>query len=245
MARPGSGNDEVSLDIEMAISMAPGLKGVIVYEGSTTDDILNRMATDNLAKQIGASWTYPIDANSEQIFLQFAAQGQSFFNASGDSDAYAGAISTPADDPNITIVGGTTLTTSGAGGAWASETVWNWGGGTGSSGGISTLYAIPSWQQGINMTANQGSTTMRNIPDVALTADNVYVIYGNGQARRLWRHQLRHAVVGGFYRARQSTGPDQWRADHRVYQSRRLWHGQRIKRLELYLAFSRHHHRKQ
>ena len=31
------------------------------------------------------------------------------------------------------------------------------------------------------MTANQGSTTMRNLPDVALTADNVYVIYGNGK----------------------------------------------------------------
>ena len=41
-------------------------------------------------------------------------------------------------------------------------------------------YAIPSWQTNINMTANQGSTTMRNIPDVALTADNVYVIDGNG-----------------------------------------------------------------
>ena len=31
------------------------------------------------------------------------------------------------------------------------------------------------------MSANQGSTTMRNVPDVALTADDVYVIYGNGQ----------------------------------------------------------------
>ncbi len=179
---PGGGNDEVSLDIEMAISMAPGLKSVVVYEGSSTDDILNRMATDNLAKQIGASWTYGIDASTEQIFQQYAAQGQSFFNASGDSDAYPAAIDTPADDPNITIVGGTTLTTAGAGGAWASETVWNWGGGVGSSGGISTRYTIPGWQQGINMTANQGSTTMRNTPDVALTADNVYVIYGNGKA---------------------------------------------------------------
>jgi uncharacterized repeat protein (TIGR03803 family) len=174
----GDGNIEVSLDIEMAISMAPGLNGVIVYEGSTTDDILNRMATDDLAKQIGASWTYPIDANSEQIFLQYAAQGQSFFNASGDSGAYSGAISTPADDPNITIVGGTALTTSGAGGPWASETTWT----PYSGGGISTRYAIPSWQQGINMTANQGSATMRNIPDVALTADNIYVIYDNGQS---------------------------------------------------------------
>jgi len=176
----GDGNDEVSLDIEMAISMAPGLSGVLVYEGSVTDDILNRMATDNLAKQIGASWTYAIDATSDQIFKELAAQGQSFYNASGDSDAYTGAIPTPSDDTNIICVGGTTLTTSGPGGSWVSEKVWNWGDGTGSSGGISTRNAIPIWQQGISMSANQGSTTMRNIPDVALTADNVYVTYGNG-----------------------------------------------------------------
>lgn len=30
------------------------------------------------------------------------------------------------------------------------------------------------------MTASQGSTTMRNVPDVALTADHVFVAYGNG-----------------------------------------------------------------
>ena len=178
----GEGNDEVSLDIEMSISMAPGLDGILVYEGSATDDILNRMATDDLAKQLSASWTYATDANSDQAFLQMAAQGQSFFNASGDSDAYTGAIPTPADDPNITVVGGTTLTTSGPGGAWASETVWNWGSGVGGSGGISTVNPIPSWQQGINMSTNQGSTTMRNLPDVAMTADNVYITYSNGLA---------------------------------------------------------------
>jgi len=52
----------------------------------------------------------------------------------------------------------------------------------GSSGGISTYYAIPSYQQGISMSASLGSTTMRNVPDVALTADNVYVLYGNGNS---------------------------------------------------------------
>jgi uncharacterized repeat protein (TIGR01451 family) len=31
------------------------------------------------------------------------------------------------------------------------------------------------------MTSNQGSTIMRNIPDVALTADNVFVVFGGGQ----------------------------------------------------------------
>jgi uncharacterized repeat protein (TIGR03803 family) len=176
----GSANDEVSLDIEMAISLAPGLSQVLVYEGDTTDDILNRMATDNIAKQLSASWTYPIDANSDQIFLQYAAQGQSFFNASGDSDAYAGPVPPPTDDPNITIVGGTTLTTTGPGGAWASETVWNWGSGTGGGGGVSTGISIPPWQQGIDMSGNGGSTGFRNLPDVALTADNIWVNYGDG-----------------------------------------------------------------
>jgi uncharacterized repeat protein (TIGR03803 family) len=172
----GEANVEVSLDIEMAISMAPGLNGVIVYEGSATDDILNRMATDNIAKQLSASWTYSIDANTEQIFLQYAAQGQSFFNASGDTGAYAGTVPTPSDDPNITVVGGTTLTTTGPGGAWASETTWT----PYSSGGISTVYPIPSWQQGISMATNLGSATMRNLPDVAMTADNVFVVYAGG-----------------------------------------------------------------
>jgi hypothetical protein len=30
------------------------------------------------------------------------------------------------------------------------------------------------------MVANHGSATMRNVPDVALTAENIYVVYGNG-----------------------------------------------------------------
>ena len=179
---PGQGNTEVSVDLEMAISMAPGLSGILVYEGASTDDILERIATDNTAKQIAASWTYQVDATSEQLFLQMAAQGQSFFNASGDGDAYTGAISPPVDDPNITAVGGTTLTTVTAGGAYQSETVWNAGGGEGSGGGISTRFVIPSWQKGINMNANGGSTTFRNVPDVSLTADNIYVLFGAGQS---------------------------------------------------------------
>src|SRR5258708_9294338 len=103
------------------------------------------------------------------------------YQASGDSDAYFGAIMPPADDPYISIVGGTTLTMTSGGGSYVSETVWNWGGGTGTGGGISTKYAIPSWQQGIDMAANQGSTTKRNLPDVAMTADNVFIFAGNGQ----------------------------------------------------------------
>ncbi len=193
-----SGNPEVSLDIEMAVSMAPGLSKVISYEAGPSgnpNDVLNRMTTDNQAQQLACSWTWGggPSATTDQIFQQMALQGQSFFCASGDSDAYsAGAIdnpshqNTPSDSPYITSVGGTTLTTSGPGGSWVSETVWNWGldngSYVGSSGGISSHYAIPTWQQGISMSANGGSTTMRNIPDVALTGDNIYVVYGDGSS---------------------------------------------------------------
>jgi len=178
----GNGGEvEVSLDIEMAISMAPNLSQVIVYETGPSGnwhDLLNRMATDNLASQISSSWGSESggpDAVADQIWQQMDAQGQSFFQASGDKAAYTGAIPFPCDSPYITQVGGTTLTTSGPGGYWNWEQVWNKGGGTGSSGGISTSYSIPSWQAKLNMTNNLGSKTMRNVPDVAMIADQVYV----------------------------------------------------------------------
>jgi hypothetical protein len=185
----GPNSDEVSLDIEMAISMAPGLSRVIVYEennGDNPDTMLHRIVTDNFAKQISCSWSWGggDDPTADTAFMQMAAQGQTFFNASGDSDAYTGAITpaySPVDNPYITIVGGTFLFTTGPGGSRTFETVWNRNNNIGSSGGISTTYPIPAWQQGIDMTSNQGSLTLRNIPDVALTAENVWVIYGNGQ----------------------------------------------------------------
>ena len=187
----GSAADEVSLDIEMAVSMAPGLASAIVYEGeglnNLTDpyNILIRMATDNQAKQLSCSWGFNIDSNIDQIFQQFQAQKQSFYLASGDSGAYTGAVSPPADDPNITVVGATTLSTSGALGTWESETVWNWfttgQGDLASSGGSSTTVLIPSWQAPVNMTNNQGSKIYRNLPDVAMVGDNIWVIYGGNQ----------------------------------------------------------------
>jgi hypothetical protein len=113
-------------------------------------------------------------------------QGQSFFNASGDGDAFVYGIPFPSESTNITEVGGTTVTTTGPGGAWVAETTWNWGGAvagdssSGTSGGISENFPIPSWQQGISMAANEGSTTMRNVPDVAMTADNVFLVADDG-----------------------------------------------------------------
>jgi hypothetical protein len=190
VSTPGGGDDEVSLDIEMVMSMAPGVTNIYVYEAPNPSpwvDLLNAMATHNpLSMQLSCSWGGGSpDATSEQVFKQMAGQGQSFFNATGDSDAFTGSIPFPSDSTNITEVGGTTLTT-GTGAAYSSETVWNRGkqgsSYVGSSGGISTYYPIPSYQQGVSMVANQGSTTMRNVPDVALTAENVYLVYSNGNA---------------------------------------------------------------
>src|SRR5207253_10548903 len=62
---PGSANIEVTLDIMMAAYMAPGLSKVIVYEGTNWNDVLNRMATDNLASQLSCSWAFsPINATT-------------------------------------------------------------------------------------------------------------------------------------------------------------------------------------
>jgi Pro-kumamolisin, activation domain/Viral BACON domain/Carbohydrate binding domain len=192
---PSSGNGEVALDIEMSMSMAPGLDKIIVFSGGPNgfqNDILNTMAASNTVKNLSCSWGWSggPSTTTDNIFQEMAAQGQSFYNASGDSDAFtSGSVNgvdntrlanAPSSCPYITQVGGTTLTTTGPKGSWSSETVWNWGGGTGSSGGISSYYTIPDWQAGVSMAKNQGSTTHRNIPDVALTADNVYTISDNG-----------------------------------------------------------------
>ncbi len=176
---PGSGNVEVTLDIMMAAYMAPGLRNIIVYEGANPNDVLNRMATDNQASQLSSSWGWgPMSATTDQIFKEMIAQGQSFFQASGDNGAYHGAVLAPADDPNLTVVGGTSLTTSGAGGAWQSETAW-----TGSGGGVSTTWAIPGYQKAANTAAAGGSASMRNLPDVAAIADmQIFLICNNGQA---------------------------------------------------------------
>ncbi|HVM50572.1 MAG TPA: choice-of-anchor tandem repeat GloVer-containing protein [Candidatus Acidoferrum sp.] len=195
--RPGGGNAEVVLDIDMAICMAPGLSKVIVYEASLAAnpyDVLNRMANDTnslgqvVARQLSSSWTWSIASTEaqNQVFQQFAAQGQSFLQASTDDGAYCGVAcvpGTPADNPNVTVVGGTTLTTASPTGGWVSEKAWSYfpGQQAATGGGFGTNYAIPSWQQGIDMTLPGGSTSLRNSPDVACVADGLWLVADNGQ----------------------------------------------------------------
>jgi hypothetical protein len=199
-----NGLAEVTLDIDMAIAMAPGLSKVVVFEArnnsSYFDVILDSMAAHPEIKQLSTSWSSSIDyidQTADQYFQRMAVQGQSFFCASGDHDAYIpstvkinGKSQTsmpgfPESDTNITQVGGTMLGMHANGGSWASDIVWNTGLSLqdslywGSGGGISKTYKIPSWQKTLSTSNNNRSTTWRNIPDVALTADSIYVNIGS------------------------------------------------------------------
>jgi len=191
-----NGMSECSLDIEMVMSMAPGLSKLYVFEAADTDHVLSSMAASNTVKQFSTSWGMSDDSMSEGYLKQMAVQGQSFFVASGDGDAYVGGNAQnnwPCAYPFITSVGGTTLTMSS--GAYVSETVWNWhlsgpkpwwGNGQttndpywGSCGGVSTVYSIPSWQVGVNPAGAGGSSSQRNLPDVAMTSDQIWVNYAH------------------------------------------------------------------
>ncbi len=164
---------EQTLDMTQAIGMAPGLASLVMYVGSTDTAIIGAMTSHNpLPTTIGCSWGWtPADPSTlDPYFERMAAQGQTFFAASGDRSTWSRSNEAwPADDAYVVSVGGTDLITSGAAGPWASETAW-----VDSGGGISPdNIAIPSWQQlsGVINSSNRGSTTLRNGPDVSANAN--------------------------------------------------------------------------
>ena len=174
-------DSEQVLDIEMAISLAPGLSQVVVYVGNNDVSIFNQMAVDNTSKQLSCSWGWSDDeASIDPIFKEMAVQGQTVFVATGDDgSATPGDVVWPADDPYITAVGGTDLTTNGAGGSWLSETGWNGSAGMPSKNKV----PIPNYQKraGVINALNKGSKTLRNIPDVAAEANtNQYSCFDGG-----------------------------------------------------------------
>ena len=174
----GCDDTEQILDMTQALGMAPGITTLYVYVGSTDTAILSAMTTDSpLPLQLSCSWGWnPADPGTDDPYFQkMAAQGQSFFVAAGDSDKWTtGNYPYPAEDANVISVGGTDLTTSGAGGTWSSEIGWVDGGG-----GISPhKIAIPSWQKasGVITAGNGGSTVYRNGPDVSANANFTFYV---------------------------------------------------------------------
>jgi len=190
-----AGSDEVELDIETAISAAPGLGGVDVYIArptATTASAVNAIVAD--AQETGVriisdSWGVcepalsPLRAAATNDALQLAAvSGITFLAASGDSGSFdcAGfpvlAVDDPAAQPFATGVGGSDLhlNVRGAG----HEVTWDDRFGAG-GGGLSRFWPRPTWQAGPGV-IGEFSDGSRQVPDISLHASphpSGHVIY--------------------------------------------------------------------
>jgi subtilase family serine protease len=175
---PNCDDTEQTIDMTQALGIAPGLASLVMYIGSSDSAIFNAMATAKpLNAQLSCSWYWsPADPKTlNPIFMEFEAQGQNLFDAAGDHSSWQiGGSIWPADNAYLVSVGGTDLETQSAGGPWASETAWLYGGGGFSPNNI----PIPSWQL---VTADQCidvycSTTLRNGPDVSANANFTFYV---------------------------------------------------------------------
>ncbi|HUO27554.1 MAG TPA: S53 family serine peptidase [Candidatus Aquilonibacter sp.] len=177
LARQGCDDTEQTLDMTQALGMAPGLSSLVMYVGSSDAAIFNAMATASpLDAQLSSSWGWsPADPKTDNpYFEEFSAQGQNLFDASGDDGRWGGNTPYvwPADAQYLVSVGGTDLTTNGAGGPWATETAWVDGGG-----GVSPhKYAIPSWQVATAAVCSECSQNYRNGPDVSANANFTFYV---------------------------------------------------------------------
>jgi kumamolisin len=112
-----------------------------------------------------------------------AAQGQTFLTASGDDSSLKKSEPWPEEDANLTAVGGTDLTTTAPGGPWLAETGWK-----DSAGGpsLDRNILIESYQLPFINARNHGSTTLRNVPDVAAHADTDCFLCARGKCFHDW-----------------------------------------------------------
>jgi kumamolisin len=190
---PSTGlTNEAALDVEWAGAIAPAA-GIRLYLAPNVLEcfaqILNDVPSQPSMRVVsisfgdtegdegaGALQTY------SQVAASFAAAGVSVFAASGDagsnpipggenySPAASLAVDFPASDPSVTGVGGTTLTFTGD---WdfGSESVWDEiaSAQTATGGGVSAVFAKPSWQAGGPVLAGE---TMRCVPDVAAISNS-------------------------------------------------------------------------
>jgi kumamolisin len=175
----GPNEDEVLGDIDTVMTIAPGAK-VVVYDApfvgaqGSFEPVLNQTINDGVSI-ISNSWAYcedqttQADAQGIDTILQNAVMaGISVFSGAGDNgstclDGAAGVINVPADSPNLTAVGGSSLSL-GAGFSYGTESWWNdsqsGAGGFGTSKFFSAPYQTPL-----------SGTTARSVPDVVANAD--------------------------------------------------------------------------
>jgi len=187
---------EETLDVEWSSAMAPSAR-IRVYaatdlESSDLDTAYQQVYDDvrahpdlgihQMSMSYGEGETYTTSSQvdtDDQYFAELASAGVTVFASSGDDGSTPGAngsgdesgpvqVESPASDPNVTGVGGTTLVLNGTNGV-TSETVWNENGGA-SGGGVSIYFNKPVWQTGTGV----NESDMRQVPDVAASADPDY-----------------------------------------------------------------------
>jgi subtilase family serine protease len=183
----GSGDDaETDLDVQTISGLAPGAN-IIVYDmGSLTDqhieDTYNKVLSDGKASAVNSSFggcessdpTFAESTNS--IAEQGASEGVEFSASSGDSGSNecSGSlgVSAPAGDPYFSSIGGIDFTDN-SNGVLQTVTMGSADGDSG-GGGVSTVFALPSYQSGIAGMITSG----RNQPDYSLPFFPVAVYTG-------------------------------------------------------------------
>jgi kumamolisin len=202
---PQGADGEVLLDIEVAGAVAPGASQVVYFAPNSDQGFIDAVsaavhATPTVVSiswgQSEDSWTAQARSALDQALADAAALGVTVCVAAGDNgsgDRVADGLAHadfPASSPHALACGGTSLRLDSSG-AVASETVWNNGpGGGATGGGVSDVFALPSWQAAAGVPDKAGTTrTGRGVPDVAGNADPAtgYQVLIDGQ----------RTVVGG------------------------------------------------
>lgn len=182
-----SADGEVMLDIEVAGSIAPGAKIAVYFAPNTDQGFIDSITTavhdtTNNPSVISISWGGPESSWTQQSLTALdaacqsaAALGITITVAAGDDGSTDGGtgnnVDFPASSPHVLACGGTKLDADGA--TIISEIVWNElasnEGATG--GGVSTVFALPTWQADSNVPESSTSVGGRGVPDVAGDAD--------------------------------------------------------------------------
>jgi kumamolisin len=187
---PGSGQQEVNLDIDTIRAVAPGAQ-ILDYEARqglvSMADVINQIVADHRARVISTSWgrcdlLVPAGERSadESALAAARAAGITVFAASGDNGAYdcqaedlsdqRVSVDWPAASANVVSVGGTRLAVR-QDGSYLAEYGWeDVLKGDGSGGGLASATPRPGWQIGPGV-QNQFSDGQRQLPDVAGPAD--------------------------------------------------------------------------
>jgi hypothetical protein len=151
---------EISLDIEWAHAIAPAAH-ILLVEAKTAS-LANLLAAESYAAKhasyLSNSWGASEFSGESADDSYFSAPGVSYFAAAGDE---GGEVIWPSASPDVTSVGGTSLTLT-SGGTLAQEEAWSGGGG-----GCSR-YESPSPAQ---RTGSVNCAGKRATPDISLDAN--------------------------------------------------------------------------